>query len=122
VNGNKSILIVDDSKAVRQLLGMFMTKNVPCTITEACDGQEALEIFKEADFDLVITDINMPRMNGLDFIRAIRKDLEKSVPIIIVTTMGAEEDRDTGIKLGANSYVTKPVNGMNLMQVVSTLI
>lgn len=112
----KKILIVDDSRTVRQLLKLILMKHLPCFITEACDGQQAIGILHQENFDLLITDINMPNMNGLSLISRIRGDLDLKIPIIIVSTMGGETDRDTGLELGANSYVTKPIKGASLIR------
>gem|GEM_PF-5501588 len=117
----KRILIADDSRTVRQLLRMTLERCLPCAITEVEDGQEALERLQVQTFDILITDINMPRMNGLSLIGRIRKDLNLPIPIIIVTTLGHEEDRDTGLNLGANTYITKPVNGNLLVTTVNGL-
>jgi DNA-binding response OmpR family regulator len=72
-------------------------------------------------FDLVVTDINMPRMHGLAFIEKVRKE-GRDIPIIIVTTMGGEKDREMGMELGANAYVTKPVNGVKLGETIQSLL
>ena len=121
-NGKKKILIVDDSRAVRQLLKMIIARHVSCDLMEAVDGQEAYEKLGEITFDLMVTDVNMPRLNGLSLIEKVRVEMGSDIPIIIVTTMGKEEDRDRGLELGANTYVTKPVNGTSLLDAVSNLM
>ncbi len=121
-NTKKSILIVDDSRAVRQLLKMVIGRNMDSVLTEAEDGQAAYEMLKKNRFDLIITDINMPRMSGLSLLSRIRGEMESDIPIIIVTTMGHEGDRDVGLKMGANTYITKPINGNNLIEAVKGLI
>ncbi len=118
----KSILIADDSRAVRQLLKMVLQRHLDCHLTEAEDGQEAYEKLRSNSYDLVITDINMPRMNGLSLIGRMRNELSLRIPIIIVTTMGHEEDRDAGLNLGADTYITKPINGSYLVETVTRLI
>jgi len=121
-NGKKKILIADDSRAVRQLLKMVLERHVSCELIEAEDGQEAYEKLQNNPFDILITDINMPRMNGLSLIGRVRKDLNLRIPIVIVTTMGHEEDRDAGMNLGADTYITKPINGPKLVTTVNELI
>ena len=121
-NGKKSVLIVDDSRTVRQLLKMVLQRHVDCHLIEAEDGQDAYEKLKSDSYDLLITDINMPRMNGLSLVGRVRNEMNLRIPIIIVTTMGREEDRDTGLHLGANTYITKPVNGPLLVETVTGLI
>ena len=118
----KNILLVDDSKTVRQLLKLILKKHLLCDITEACDGREAVQYLGNECYDLVITDINMPNMNGLSLVRKARNEMQLKVPIIIVTTMGKEEDRDAGLQLGADSYVTKPINGPSLIRQATQLL
>ena len=122
VPDRKNILLVDDSKTVRQLLKLVLAKHLSCEITEAQDGLEAVEMLSKAAYDLVITDINMPNMNGLALTRKIRGELSLDVPIIIVTTMGKEKDRDKGLELGANSYVTKPIQAPGLIREAINLL
>lgn len=121
-NGKRNILIVDDSRAVRQLLKMVLQRHVDCNLMEAEDGQEAYEKLKADSYDLLITDINMPRMNGLSLIGRVRNEMGLRIPIVIVTTMGHEEDRDAGLNLGADTYITKPINGPHLVETVIGLI
>jgi len=118
----KKILIADDSRAVRQLLRMILERNIACELAEAEDGQEAYEKLKTKNYDILITDINMPRMNGLSLIGRIRNELGLQIPIVIVTTMGHEEDRDAGMNLGADTYITKPINGTHLVNTVNSLL
>jgi DNA-binding response OmpR family regulator len=121
-NGKKNILIVDDSRTVRQLLKMVLQRHVDCNLMEAEDGQDAYEKLKSDTYDLLITDINMPRMNGLSLIGRVRNEMSLRIPIVIVTTMGHEEDRDAGLNLGADTYITKPINGPHLVETVTGLI
>jgi len=121
-NGKRNILVVDDSRAVRQLLKMVLQRHVDCNIMEAEDGQEAYEKLKDDNYDLLITDINMPRMNGLSLVGRVRNELNLRTPIVIVTTMGHEEDRDAGINLGADTYITKPINASHLVETVTRLL
>lgn len=118
----KKILVVDDSVTMRQLMKMVLMKHLPCQITEAQDGLDALAKLKDGAFDLVVTDVNMPRMDGLGLVRSAREVLKSTVPIIIVTTKGGEADRDMGLKLGANAYLTKPINGIAVIKAVTELL
>jgi DNA-binding response OmpR family regulator len=122
VNGKKRILIADDSRAVRQLLRMVIQRQLDCELIEAEDGQEAYEKLKADEYDILITDINMPRMNGLSLIGRVRNELNMRIPIVIVTTMGHEEDRDAGLNLGADTYITKPINATHLVSTVNDLL
>jgi two-component system chemotaxis response regulator CheY len=116
------ILVVDDSSTMRQLLKMILRKHFVCEVSEAMDGQCALEQLEAGRYDLVLTDVNMPRLDGLGLVRAVRTELKSDVPIVMLTTRGAEDDRDRGLSLGANSYLTKPVNAAQMMQAISSLV
>jgi two-component system chemotaxis response regulator CheY len=123
---NKSLLVVDDSATMRQLLCMTLTRVDGITqanITEASDGREALDKVKSGRFDLVLTDIRMPRMDGLEFIRSVRSELnDQALPIIIISTKGAEEDVQLGMNLGASGYLSKPVSMTQLREMVTTFL
>jgi two-component system chemotaxis response regulator CheY len=123
---NKSLLVVDDSATMRQLLCMTLTRVDGITqanITEASDGREALDKVKTGRFDLVLTDIRMPRMDGLEFIRSVRSELnDQALPIIIISTKGAEEDVQLGMNLGASGYLSKPVSMTQLREMVTTFL
>ena len=123
---NKSLLVVDDSATMRQLLCMTLTRVDGITkanITEAADGKEALEKVRSGSFDLVLTDIRMPRMDGLEFIRSVRSELnDQALPIIIISTKGADEDVRLGMNLGASGYLSKPVSMTQLREMVTTFL
>lgn len=121
-NTKRKILIVDDSRTVRQLLKMVLARGLQCQVTEAEDGLEAVKALQADTFDLVITDINMPNMDGLSLVQKVRSDLGLKVPMIIITTMGKETDRDMGLELGADSYLTKPFNGPNVVKTAESLL
>jgi len=118
----KEILVVDDSSTMRQLMRMVLSKHLACRITEAPDGLAALELLRAKPFDLVVTDVNMPRLDGLGLITAIRQELGSAVPIIVVTTKGGEADRERGLELGANTYLTKPINGAAVAAAVAQVV
>jgi len=118
----RKILVVDDSSTMRQLLKMVLAKSVACEVTEAADGLAAIERLREGTFDIVLSDVNMPRLDGLGFVAAVRQQLKSEVPIVMITTKGGEEDRDRGLALGANSYMTKPINGAQVVRVISSLL
>lgn len=118
----KKILVVDDSATMRMLISMTIRKVVPAFITEAVNGVDAIRKLETQDFDLVLTDITMPEMDGLQLINRIRKTMNKEIPIIIVSTRGEEKDRDLGISLGANGYITKPVNNLQLKEAISKFL
>ena len=122
----KSLLVVDDSATFRQLLCMSLTRVDGITqanITEAIDGQDALEKLQTGSFDLVLTDIRMPRMDGLEFVRKVRVDMnDRSLPIIIISTKGCEEDIEIGMRVGASGYLSKPISTSQLRELVTSLL
>lgn len=123
---NRSLLVVDDSATMRQLLCMTLTRVEGITqsnITEASDGEEALEQVRNGSFDLVLTDIRMPKMDGLEFIRRVRSELnELALPIIIISTKGADEDVRLGMNLGASGYLSKPISTTRLKELVTSFL
>lgn len=121
--GAKTFLVVDDSATFRQLLCMSLTRLdgvAESDITEAVDGEDALGKLKSGKFDLVLTDIRMPNMDGLEFVRRVRNDLNrKDLPIIIISTKGADEDIQLGMSLGASGYLSKPISMVKLRELVT---
>jgi two-component system chemotaxis response regulator CheY len=118
----KKILVVDDSALILQMYKMVLMR-YQCTIVAAKNGQEALHmIAKNPDTDLVLVDINMPVMNGLEFIKKARElGAYGHIPIVIVSTEGKEEDTKRGLALGAAGYVTKPVQTSDLHALIERL-
>jgi len=114
-----NVLIVEDSPTMRQLLSFILKRIKGVNIVEAKDGVDALKKMGVNKFDLVITDINMPIMDGLKLVNLIRKDdIHKNVPIIIVTTEGGQEDKERAMALGANAYITKPIQSAHVLDIV----
>jgi two-component system chemotaxis response regulator CheY len=118
-----NFLVVEDSPTMRQLIS-FALKRIPgCKIVEANDGIDALKKLSTQKFDIILTDINMPIMDGLKLVSMVRNDpVHKTIPIIIITTEGAEEDRKRGMALGANAYIPKPIQTANLLGVVNGIL
>jgi len=118
-----TLLVVEDSPTMRQLLAFSLRRLKDCRIIEAVDGVDALKKLTTERVDLVITDINMPMMDGLKLIAVIRGNARtKTLPIIIVTTEGAEEDRKRGLELGADAYIPKPIHPSELLRTVAALL
>ena len=116
-------LIVEDSPMMRQLLVFAMSRVKNMAIVEADDGVDALKKLNSAKFDIIITDINMPIMDGLKLVKRIRSDaVYQNVPIVIITTEGAEEDRQRALQLGANAYITKPIQAPQVISTVKELL
>jgi two-component system chemotaxis response regulator CheY len=119
----QSILIVEDSATMRSLIAATLEDLGDYDITEAASGFEALKILPGQPFDLIITDINMPDINGLELINFVKKHpTYNETPMIIVTTEKSAEDRKKGMALGANEYITKPFAAEDLQNAVRRLI
>jgi two-component system chemotaxis response regulator CheY len=102
-------LIVDDSSTMRRIVINTLTKAGFSEFAEAGNGTEAVDQLAKHPVDVVITDWNMPVMNGLDFVKAIRaKAATKQVPVLMVTTNAAQDDILEALKAGVNDYVVKP--------------
>jgi two-component system chemotaxis response regulator CheY len=118
-----TLLVVEDSPTMRQLIAFTLRRLQGCRIIEAVDGVDALKKLTTDRVDLVITDINMPMMDGLKLVSHIRGNSRtKSLPIVIVTTEGAEEDRKRGLALGADAYIPKPIQPGALLKTVTGLL
>ncbi len=118
----KRILVVDDSATIRTLQG-FILESAGFEIETASNGIEALEKIYKGNFDLIVADINMPKMDGLKLIKTLREqDTYKDLPIIIVTTEEEEKDRKRGLDAGANVYLVKPTDPERLVMNVKMLL
>jgi two-component system chemotaxis response regulator CheY len=104
------ILIVEDSPTMRSLLTASLEElGGAVKITEVASGFEALRQLPRESYDLVVTDINMPDINGLELISFVKgNDAYREIPLIIVSTEGSDRDRDKGLALGADAYIVKP--------------
>jgi len=92
-------------------------------VTEAASGFEALRLLPREDYDLVVTDINMPDINGLELVSFVKRNEKySSIPLIIVSTEGSERDRDKGLGLGADAYLVKPFEPETLREVARDLL
>ena len=120
----RRILIVEDSSSMRSMLAAaFESLAEPCKITEVASGFEALAALPRATFDLIVTDINMPDINGLELVSFAKNDPKyRDIPLVIVSTEGSERDRAKGMSLGANAYVVKPFQPEELRRVVEDLL
>jgi two-component system chemotaxis response regulator CheY len=105
----KKILVVDDSEIVRNLHS-FIFKSMGYEVVDATNGYEALEKLYQDEFDLIATDVNMPKMDGIMLVKEIRKEEKyKDIPIIIISTESEANDKQIGFNAGANVYIVKPV-------------
>jgi DNA-binding response OmpR family regulator len=104
-NGSTRILLVDDEQSIQTLLSYPLRKD-GYHVTSAQDGREALQRFAEARFDLVILDLMLPKLDGVEVCRELRS--RSQVPIIMLTAKGSETDKVAGLEVGADDYITKP--------------
>lgn len=119
----RRILIVEDSPTMRQLLVFALRRLKDVDIVEAQDGMDGLRKVSSDQFDLALIDINMPVMDGLKLISLIRgEDSLRGIPIVVITTEGAKEDRERALALGANEYLTKPIQANHVLTVVKGLL
>ena len=121
---NANFLVVEDSPTMRQLISFSLKRFRNARILEAVDGVDALKKLSGPEkIDLILTDINMPVMDGLKLVSLVRQNAQlKNIPIIIITTEGAEEDRERGLALGANAYISKPIQSSHLIKTISELL
>jgi len=116
-------LVVDDSSAMRKQLCYALRRVVGMETVEATDGADAWRKLTSAAFDIVITDINMPLMDGLKLVALIRAGgANQHVPLVVITTEGAEADRKRAMSLGASGYLVKPVQANQVVEAVRSLL
>ena len=117
--GRFNALVVEDSPPMRKMIVFALSRIRELDVTEADDGVDALRRIASTKFDIIITDINMPILDGLKLVKRLRADeAYRDVPIIIITTEGAEEDRQRALALGANAYITKPIQAPQVIKLV----
>ena len=115
----KKILIAEDSPTMRSLIVSTIAAMGEYETVEAANGFEALRILPREKVDLIITDINMPDINGLELVSFIRgNDNYRTTPLLIISTEGSERDREKGLALGANAYLVKPFAPQQLQELV----
>jgi len=115
----KSILIVEDSSTTRALIRAVIEEMGDFTIIEAGSGFEALKLLPAQPINIIITDVNMPDINGLELISFIKNNPRYNhIPLIIVSTERSEEDKKRGISLGAMAYITKPFKAQELQETI----
>jgi two-component system response regulator ResD len=113
------VLIVDDEPNIREVVGLYLRRDGH-TVVSATDGEEALKAFRESEPDLVILDLMLPKMSGLEVCRRMRAD--RRVPLIMLTARGEEEERIVGLSLGADDYVVKPFSPRELAARVAAVL
>jgi two-component system chemotaxis response regulator CheY len=123
VSTQKTILIADDSPAMRAMLVSAIEVLGEYRIVEASSGFEALRLLPREKVDLILTDINMPDINGLELISYLRNNSNyRSIPVIIISTEGSQKDIDKGKRLGANEYLIKPFDPVRFQALISSYL
>jgi two-component system chemotaxis response regulator CheY len=118
----KKLLTVDDSASIRQMVNFTLTK-AGYQVSEAIDGKDGLEKASQQSFDMIITDLNMPVMDGIQMMSAVRKLPGYGfTPILMLTTESQAEKKDAGRKAGATGWIVKPFNAEQLIAVVQKLV
>jgi two-component system chemotaxis response regulator CheY len=120
----QSVLVVEDSATMRSLIASTLEEiGVPLKITEASSGFEALRVLPRESYDLIVTDINMPDINGLELVSFVKgNDAYQSIPLIIISTESSDRDREKGLSLGADAYLVKPFEPDDLLQIARDLL
>jgi two-component system chemotaxis response regulator CheY len=117
------VLAVDDSATMRRIIKNQLKQSGVEEVDEAENGKQALTMLGAGQYDLLITDWNMPEMCGLDLVVEVRKaEPLKKIPILMITTVSAKEDIVTALKAGVNNYVVKPFDAATLQAKVSQLV
>ncbi len=116
----RKVLVVDDSKLMHKMYEVMLRQYA---LVYASDGRQALERLRDhEDIDLVLLDVNMPNMNGLEFLAQLRADVTRSMlPVIIISTEGREEDTARGLEAGATAYIKKPFHSEEILDVIARL-
>lgn len=120
----KNVLIVDDSATMRKIImrGIRQAGIEHAEFREAGDGVEGLRAVAGATFDLILTDVNMPNMNGLDFVRAVGEQVASPPPIVMITTEGSEEVVKEAMARGAKGYLKKPFTPEQIQEILGPLL
>lgn len=118
-----NILVVDDQPDIRRVVRAYLETALGCAVAEAGDGLEAVARLREADYDLVICDLVMPGMTGLELAGWIRRDQRlRRLPIVMLTSQGEERDRRRAAALGVDEYLVKPFDPLSLGPVLKRLL
>jgi two-component system, chemotaxis family, chemotaxis protein CheY len=124
--GVPRVLVVDDSIVVRRVLALTvrqLPEFVFATVDEAGNGAIALKKLQAARYDLVLSDIRMPYLDGLELVRKVRQELgDKTTPIVLISTLGTDDDVRRGIEAGATAYVVKPLSPHNIKMALQRIL
>jgi two-component system chemotaxis response regulator CheY len=118
----KTILVVDDSLSMRQVVGLAL-KGAGYEVIEACDGKDGLSKLDGKKVNLIISDVNMPNMDGISFLKEVKKSpAHKFTPVIMLTTESQEDKKKQGQEAGAKAWIVKPFQPDQLVNAVSKLV
>lgn len=118
----KKIMTVDDSASIRQMVG-FTLRNAGYEVIESEDGQEALDVLEKETVDMLITDLNMPNVDGISLIKQVRgREATKFIPIIMLTTESQDDKKKQGREAGATGWIVKPFRPDQLINVVNKVL
>jgi two-component system chemotaxis response regulator CheY len=115
-------LVVDDSPAMRRHVREALASLPGCEVTEACDGADAWRWLATRRFDVLVTDLNMPVLDGLKLVALVRQGADPRLPILVITAEAGATDRQRAIELGANALLGKPVDGPAVVEAVRALL
>ncbi len=117
-----TVMLIDDSRTILMSLSAILTRN-GFTVQTASDGKDALTKLASAKPDLIISDLNMPNMDGIEFVKAVRKNLAmRSTPILMLSTESEESKRQEAKSAGANGWLVKPIGAESLLKVISRVL
>lgn len=120
---SKNILIIEDSETIRDLVSFTLEVLGEYELTIAADGIEGLAAFEAGEFDLILSDIDMPRMDGLTLVRKIREtEKGKTIPIVMLTAKETDSDKLKAREAGANGYLIKPFEPENLLETIKKFL
>ncbi len=119
----RKVLVIDDSELIHNMYRLMFKKYPGCVMASAKNGKEGLDrLARDDDFDLILLDINMPVMNGLQFLETVKREGEYThIPVIVISTEGKEEDTKRGLSLGAKGYIVKPFKSNMLHTLIDTI-
>lgn len=119
---SRTILTVDDSASMRQMV-RYTLEGAGYTVVQAADGVEALELAKASTADLVLTDVNMPRMDGIALVRELRSlEAYRYTPVLVLTTESGQETKQRGREAGATGWIVKPFNPEQLLATIARVL
>ena len=114
------VLILDDSKTMQRIISNTIKRIGVKDFTLCLNGLEGIEAFKSGEYDIILTDWNMPEMNGLEFVKWVRKE-DQDIPIVMITTEGGKVEVITALKAGVNNYIVKPFTPQVLKEKLSAV-